>query len=242
MNGEINMDMMSVLWQVGIFASVLVFGIKIGLASGLANLSKKLFAVICIAYGGGVVLISAIASLYAEQLIQAIYGYNTIFYIIMASIMIIAGLFTIREWKIHDKNTSTATSLAIIAPCPCCFGSIIASVLVVAPTIGVSSLNLSWYAAAALVGVMIVTYLASNTIIRFISKPYPVVLGNFMLLLGAYFLLSAIVIPNIAGALTKTMSPISLGSPQDILMIILAFAILIVGGMVLTKRGKNILE
>ncbi len=236
------MDMMSVLWQVGIFASVLVFGIKIGLASGLADLSKKLFAVICIAYGGGVVLISAIASLYADQLIQAIYGYNTIFYIIMASIMIIAGLFTIREWKIHDKNTSTATSLAIIAPCPCCFGSIIASVLVVAPTIGVSSLNLSWYAAAALVGVMIVTYLASNTIIRFISKPYPVVLGNFMLLLGAYFLLSAIVIPNIAGALTKTMSPISIGSPQDILMIILAFAILIVGGMVLTKRGRNILE
>ncbi len=236
------MDMMSVLWQVGIFASVLVFGIKIGLASGLANLSKKLFAVICIAYGGGIVLISAVASLYADQLIQAIYGYNTIFYIIMASIMIIAGLFTIREWKIHDKNTSTATSLAIIAPCPCCFGSIIASVLVVAPTIGISSLNLSWYAAAALVGVMIVTYLASNTIIRFISKPYPIVLGNFMLLLGAYFLLSAIVIPNIAGALTKTMSPISIGSPQDILMIILAFAILIVGGMVLTKRGRNILE
>ena len=92
------MDMMGVLWQVGIFASVLVFGVKIGLASGLANLSKKLFAVICIAYGGGVVLISAIASLYSEQLVQAIYSYNTIFYIIMASIMIIAGLFTIREW------------------------------------------------------------------------------------------------------------------------------------------------
>ena len=221
------------------FCGKLVF---LGLASGLANLSKKLFAIICIAYGGGVVLISAIASLYADQLIQAIYGYNTIFYIIMASIMIIAGLFTIREWKIHDKNTSTATSLAIIAPCPCCFGSIIASVLIVAPTIGVSSLNLSWYAAAALVAVMVVTYLASNTIIRFIRKPYPIVLGNFMLLLGAYFLLSAIVIPNIAGALTKTISPITIGSPQDILMIILVFAILIVGGMVLTKRGRNILE
>ena len=235
------MDMMSVLWQVGIFASVLVFGIKIGLASGLANLSKKLFAVICILYGGGVVLISAIASLYADQLIEAIYGYNTIFYIIMASIMIIAGLVTIREWKIHDKNTSTATSLAIIAPCPCCFGSIIASVLVVAPTIGVSSLNLSWYAAAALVAVMIITYFASNTIIRFINKPYPIVLGNFMLLLGAYFLLSAIVIPNIAGVLSKTLTPISIGSPQDILMIIVAFAILIVGGVVLNRRG-NILE
>ena len=236
------MDMMSVLWQVGIFASVLVFGIKVGLASGLANLPKKLLAIICILYGGGVLVISYIASFFAEQLVQAIYSYNTIFYIIMASIMIIAGLFTIREWKIHDKNTSTATSLAIIAPCPCCFGSIIASVLVVAPTIGVTSLDLSWYAAAALVGVIVVTYFASNTIVRFIKKPYPVILGNFMLLLGAYFLLSAIVIPNIAGALSKTMSPITIGSPQDILLIILAFAILIVGGIVLTKRGRNILE
>lgn len=236
------MDMMSVLWQVGIFASVLVFGIKVGLASGLANLPKKLLAIICISYGGGVLVISYIASFFAEQLVQAIYSYNTIFYIIMASIMIVAGLFTIREWKIHDKNTSTATSLAIIAPCPCCFGSIIASVLIVAPTIGVSSLDLSWYAAAALVGVIAVTYFASNTIVRFIKKPYPVVLGNFMLLLGAYFLLSAIVIPNIAGALSKTMSPITIGSPQDILMIILAFAILIVGGIFLTKKGRNILE
>ncbi len=236
------MDMMTVLWQVGIFAAVIVFGVKIGLASGLANLSKKLFAIICIAYGGGVIGISAIASLFADQLVQAIYSYNTLFYIAMASVMIIAGLFTIREWKIHDKNTSTATSLAIIAPCPCCFGSIIASVLIVAPTIGVSSLDLSWYAALALVGVMIVTYVASNTIVRVINRPYPIVLGNFMLLLGAYFLLSAIVIPNIAGVLSKTSSPVSISSPQDVLMVILAFAILLVGGMVLKKRGRSILE
>ena len=236
------MDMMTVLWQFGIFAAVIVFGVKIGLASGLANLSKKLFAIICIAYGGGVIGISAIASLFADQLVQAIYSYNTLFYIAMASVMIIAGLFTIREWKIHDKNTSTATSLAIIAPCPCCFGSIIASVLIVAPTIGVSSLDLSWYAALALVGVMIVTYVASNTIVRVINRPYPIVLGNFMLLLGAYFLLSAIVIPNIAGVLSKTSSPVSISSPQDVLMVILAFAILLVGGMVLKKRGRSILE
>jgi len=232
------MDMMSILWQVGIFASVLVFGIKIGLASGLANLPRKLFAIICIAYGGGVVAISAIASLFAEQLVQAIYSYNSIFYIIMASIMIIAGLFTIREWKIHDKNTSTATSLAIIAPCPCCFGSIIASVLIVAPTVGVSSLNLSGYAAVALVAVMVVTYFASNIIVKFIKKPYPIILGNFMLLLGAYFLLSAIVIPNIAGVLSKNLTPITIGSPQDLLMIVLSFAILVVGGIILYRRGS----
>ena len=101
---------------------------------------------------------------------------------------------------------------------------------------------MSWYAAGALVGIMIVTYFASNTIVRVINRPYPIVLGNFMLLLGAYFLLSAIVIPNIAGVLTKTPSPITIGSPQDLFMIIIAFAILLFGGIILTNRGRNILK
>ena len=77
------MDIMSVLWQFGIFASVVIFGIKIGLASGLADLSKKLFAGICISYGAGIIIISYIASFFTDQLVQAIYGYNTMFTIII---------------------------------------------------------------------------------------------------------------------------------------------------------------
>jgi hypothetical protein len=50
------------------------------------------------------------------------------------------------------------------------------------------------------------------------------------------------VIPNIAGVLQRTTSPITIGSPQDILMVILAFAILIAGGIVLKKNSRNILE
>jgi len=236
------MDMMSMLWQVGILAAILVFGVKVGLASGLANLSKKLFAIICIGYGGGVLIISAIASLYADQLVQIIYGYNTIFYIIMALIMILAGLFTIREWKLHEKNTSTATSLAVIAPCPCCFGSIVASILIVAPTLGIGAFQLSWYAAAALVIVIAVTYFASNTIVNFINRPYPIILGNFMLLLGAYFLLSAIVIPNIAGSLSKKFSEITIASPETIIVVIVALIVLVIVGIFLNKSSKGLLD
>ena len=55
------MDMMSVMWQFGVLAAVIIFGIKIGLASGLANLSKKLFACICVGYGG---LVDVLPELY----------------------------------------------------------------------------------------------------------------------------------------------------------------------------------
>ncbi len=233
---------MSVLWQFGILAAILVFGIKVGLASGLANLSKKLLAIICVGYGGGVLIISAVASLYAEQLTQAIYSYNSVFYIIMALIMIIAGLITIREWKVHDHNTSTATSLAVIAPCPCCFGSIVASILIVAPTIGVGAFYLSWFAAAALVAVIIITYFASNIIVKLTSKPYPIILGNFMLLLGAYFLLSAIVIPNIAGSLTKDFKDLTMNSPESIIAVIFMIVVLVIIGVFLSKKSKSLLE
>lgn len=236
------MDMMSVLWQFGILAAILVFGVKVGLASGLANLSKKLLAIICIGYGGGVLLISAVASLYAEQLTQAIYSYNSVFYIIMALIMIIAGLITIREWKVHDHNTSTATSLAVIAPCPCCFGSIVASILIVAPTIGVGAFYLSWFAAAALVAVILIAYFASNIVVKYTSKPYPIILGNFMLLLGAYFLLSAIVIPNIAGSLSKDFSDLTMSSPGSIIAIVVMIIVLVAVGIFLNKRSKSLLD
>ena len=216
------MDMMSVMWQFGVLAAVIIFGIKIGLASGLANLSKKLFACICVGYGGGVLLCTYVASFFAEQITEAIYSYNTVFYIIMASIMIIAGLFTIREWKVHDKNTTTATC--------------------VAPTVGFSFMGLSKYVAAALLVVMIVTYFVSNTIIKFIDKPYPIVLGNFMLFLGAYFLLSAIVIPSIAQAMQGQFGGVTMIDSQSLILILVALVALVIVGVVLYKRSDNLLK
>ena len=63
-----------------------------------------------------------------------------------------------------------------------------------------------------------------------------------MLLLGAYFLLSAIVIPNIAGALSKQFGTVEMGSMESIVAVIVAIIILIVVGIFLNRRGKSLLE
>ena len=168
------------LWQFGILAAVLVFGIKLGLAVGLANLSKKYLATVCAGYGAGVLILAEISSHYANEITDLIYTYNSLFFIIMAIIMILAGIFTIREWKVFEKNTTAATCAAVIAPCPCCFGSIVVSILLVAPTVGLGAVDLSKYVALALVLTIVVTYFASNVFVRYVDKPYPIVLGNFM--------------------------------------------------------------
>ena len=204
------MEIISMLWQIGILSAVLIFGIKLGLATGLANMSKKYLALVSIGYGGGVLVLTEISSFYTAQITDLIYTYNFEFFLIMAVIMILAGIFTIREYKVFERNTTAATCMAVVAPCPCCFGSIIVSIMLVAPTVGLGLLDLSVVVAAALVLTIVVTYFASNYLIRFIKKPYPIVLGNFMFFLGIYFLLSALFLPSITAMISNPMEAITI--------------------------------
>ena len=137
------LDAINILWQLGILSAVLIFGVKLGLATGLANMSKKYLALVSIGYGGGVLILTEISSFFTDQITDLIYTYNFEFFLIMAIIMILAGIFTIREYKVFERNTTAATCMAVVAPCPCCFGSILVSILLVAPTVGLGLMNLS---------------------------------------------------------------------------------------------------
>ncbi len=46
--------MLELLWQMGILSAILVFGVKIGLASGFAGLSKKAAVAVSAGYGLGI--------------------------------------------------------------------------------------------------------------------------------------------------------------------------------------------
>lgn len=232
------MDVINMLWQLGILAAVLIFGFKLGLATGLANMSKKYLAWVSIGYGGGVLVLAEISSFYTNQITELIYAYNFEFFLIMAVIMIAAGIFTIREYKVFERNTTAATCMAVVAPCPCCFGSIIVSILLVAPTVGLGTVELSVYVALALVLTIVLTYFASNYLIKFINKPYPIVLGNFMFFLGIYFLLSALFLPNIATMLGNPMDAITIGSVNHLIgVLILIVLVMVLGGIYYKKHN-----
>lgn len=232
------MDVINMLWQLGILAAVLIFGFKLGLATGLANMSKKYLAWVSIGYGGGVLVLAEISSFYTNQITELIYAYNFEFFLIMAIIMIAAGIFTIREYKVFERNTTAATCMAVVAPCPCCFGSIIVSILLVAPTVGLGTVELSVYVALALVLTIVLTYFASNYLIKFIKKPYPIVLGNFMFFLGIYFLLSALFLPNIATMLGNPMDAITIGSVNHLVgVLILIVLVMVLGGIYYKKHN-----
>lgn len=235
----INLDAVNILWQVGILSAVLIFGIKLGLATGLANMSKKYLALVSIGYGGGVLILTEISSHFTNQITDLIYTYNFEFFLIMAVIMILAGIFTIREYKVFEKNTTKATCMAVVAPCPCCFGSIIVSIMLVAPSVGLGLIDLSFIVAGALVLTIVLTYFSSNYLVKFINKPYPIVLGNFMFFLGIYFLLSALFLPNITAMIQNPMDAIMISSPYSLIgALMLVIVIVVIGGLI-SRRNSN---
>ena len=208
------MDAINILWQVGILSAVLIFGIKLGLATGLANMSKRYLAVVSIGYGAGVLILTEISSFFTQQITDLIYTYNFEFFLIMAIIMILAGIFTIREYKVFEKNTTAATCMAIVAPCPCCFGSIIVSIMLVAPTVGLGLMNLSVIVAIALVLTIVVTYYASNYLV-------------------------ALFLPNITAMIQNPMEAISIASPYSLIgALVLVLVIVVIGG-VISRRSSN---
>lgn len=230
------MNPMDILWQAGVIAAIIVFGVKIGLGSAMANLSKKSILLLIAIYGIGIYIATQIASIYSSQFTNFVISYNMPIFIVMSIIMILAGLTSIREWKVHKCNTSTTSALAVIAPSPCCFLSITITAIFVAPIIGLSIGELSPIISIILALVIIVSYFSANIIVNFIKKPYPIILGNFMLFLGVYFLLAALLLPNLIEGFKKIMKPISLIDVNLMIYLIPVILLLLIVGAFFSKK------
>jgi len=234
--------MWEILWQMGILSAILFFAFKIGMAMGFANLSKKVAAGIAIGYGLGILILTKIASNYTDFMYKLMYDYNSVIFLLMGAVILYAGFHTIKEWKINHKNQSSATCMAMIAPCPCCFGAVLAVIILMSPVIGASSFVIGQYSAFALAVLIAVFYLLSNMITRFLKKPFPIVLGNFMLFMGFYFLGSAIVIPNIAAVLQAKMNPVTIPSVDVFIYACITVVALMVIGIFTTKKYSSLVH
>ena len=236
------MEIANLLWQAGILSVLLIFGVKIGLAMGFAGLSRKMAAIIIAGYGLGVYALSALADAYMNSIQGLFNTYSSLITIIMAAILIFAGVHTLREWKEHRRDTAKTACVAMVAPCPCCFGAVIVSIILVSPIIGVSAATLGKYSGIILAAFIGFFYIFANGISAAIRKPYPVLLGNFMLFAGLYFLTAAIVLPNVNSVMSMKMTPLTVPGIDTIIYVFLGTLALMGLGIYLNKRKSTFIE
>ena len=233
-------NMLEQFWQYGILAAVLVFGVKIGLALGFSGIRRKTIGLILAGYAIGLILLSYICQPFTQQVYDIVYGYSGAIFAVIALIIVITGFKTIYDWKVTGKDVGSATCMAVVAPCPCCFGAILASVILVAPVAGVSTVYLGSFSALALVVVMGVTYFISSEIVKRMKQPYPLVLGNFMIFIGIYFVLCLMILPNVS--LLTLGSAISINSTTSFWEMVIALLIMMGLGVLIAKRKSYFLK
>lgn len=225
------------LWRFGILSVIIVFSVKIGLAMGFANLKKSYAFILTLTTGFSIIGLSIICQPYIDIIYQIVSQYSNILFGIMSVIIFYAGFDTIKQWKQNHKDHSSATSLAMVVPCPCCVAAVIGSIIVVSPIIGISAAIVGSYSGILLMVLIVIFYFLSEKIVKVIKKPYSVVLGNFMMFVGLYFIIAMIILPNIGTAFSQETHPITINSPLSILIMVLIMS-LIIGISVFVNNRK----
>ena len=232
--------MLEQFWQYGILAAVLIFGLKIGLALGFSGIEKKKVLLILVGYGVALTIFSYVLTPYTQQVYTFVYQYTSGIFACIAIVILITGFKTIYDWKVTGKDVGSGTCMAVVAPCPCCFGAILASIMLVAPIAGVSSITLGVFSSVALVLVMGITYFLSMQIVKRMKQPYPIVLGNFMIFIGLYFVLCLIILQNMAYITTGTS--IEIQSIENVSLMIVSVLCLLIAGGIFARNKSYFLE
>lgn len=227
----------SILLEIITILSVLVYGVNIGLSIGLANLSKKVILLVCILYGGSIFLLGSFVTKYSGVLIEFMNANNTFTNLALAVMLILAGILTIREWRMHDNNTIISILLSTIVPYICFMISLMFLNASLTTVIDLNSLNVKAYMALVLIAVILITYFISKRS-KNNKKPYQIILGNYMTTLGAYYLVTTLISPNMLMMRNEKLAVITIESPLNLFLIVSAFVIIVIIGIYLNKKDN----
>jgi predicted transporter len=230
------MDYLVILQLITIL-SVLVYGVNIGLSTGLANLSKKVISLICILYGGSVFLLGSFVSSYANIILEFISANSMFSNLTLAVLLIVAGILTIREWRLHDNNTIVSILLSTVVPYICFMISLMFLNSSLSSLMDLNSIKVKGVISLFLIIIILLTYFISKHS-KISKKPYQIVLGNYMITLGAYYLVSTLISPNMMIMRSEKLAAITISSPIALLSVVFLVVVMIAIGVMLNREDN----
>lgn len=207
------------LWEIGLPAGAGVFGAMIGLFLGLGGLRPRVG--LALIAGCGLlfhVLMLPVVRHLGTQFPQAS-KYNYVLFLAAGVVVLWAGLRVLREEDRPGSDPLQGGWARFAAPCFACFGaafSVLFAAGASAPGPGVLEGAAARCATAALVAGGGGAFLLAGRTVRFLRRPYPVLLGHLMLSGGFCFLVLALVVPQLAYLDGVRFAPLLMPSLGDL--------------------------
>ena len=227
--------MAELIWECLIVSMILLFGINIGLAMGLTRLPKKKILTIPVAYGAILFIMSTVANFYSNTSYDVFNSYIPEIMGFIGVIIILSGTYTITKWKKRKEEFDSLISVPKLSSSICCYVGIISIVILLS-----KSTDVFWGISVAMtlaMTLLMVIFHFFSKFLRNAERPYPVLLGNFMILNGFYFLIIALFVPGIKAISSVQMSPLSIGITSSLAFLMMAGLGVFLVGVYLQKEG-----
>lgn len=233
--------MAELIWECLIISMVALFGINIGLAIGLTEFHKKEAMVVSIAYGLITLIISTLANFLNNELYGVINYYIPAIIGIIGAVTLLIGIYTVNKWRKTKEEHDSSLPAALISSSLCYFTGLGSVAVLLSKDITISFMEFSAVMAVAVILVVMALYSFSK-ILKHAEKPYPVLLGNFMILNGFYFLINAAFIPNVNEMSSLQTSALSINSDlSSLIFLIMGFAgIFLIGAYLKGEKITNL--
>jgi predicted transporter len=216
------MTFISVTWSFLIITIIILFGTMNGLGIALKKISKLNFAFITLIYAIVIFVLLFIIGLnnylsydFFNHYIAEITG-------ILGLLIFLAGILTIKNWKCN-KEITYLNNPAFTVPV---IGGTVGVTSVYALLIGPNSGNNIELMLTIFFGLLLIIFIAFGVskFLKKLEKPYPIIVTNFMVLVGFFFIMFAAFIPNIATLSNLHMNPLYIRSTDYVAFLVIAVA------------------
>lgn len=187
--------MISLITVCGILIGILIFAFKVSLGCGLSSLSRREILLVALCYLALSSLMGAVIELIPDGDLAWMLSAGMAVHVVVALLLVSLGVITAREWNQCGRDVSRRTFWALSFPCPACLAATFLSCSFLAALIEAAS----WKIGLAVGTFLFFAIIGLSEIFRRSHKA-PSAMGNAMIFVGLFYILSMLVIPAYLGS------------------------------------------
>jgi predicted transporter len=218
----------------GVLIGIIIFALKVSLGCGLASLSRNETLCIATSYLALSLVMGLALGLVPEGAISSIMKMGVTMHLAIALLLVAMGVATAREWNRHGRDLSRKTFWVLSIPCPACLAATFLSCSALA-----GLLEIDGWKVGAVVGLIFFASIAIlSTTVGKVGKA-PSALGNVMIFVGLFYILSMLLIPAYLKTQYTPFAPVTIPA-SDLFTSYLFILGLVVLGFVGRRMGVSL--
>ena len=231
-----------------ILAAVLLLGIGTGLLSKFFGYDLRKHCIIIAVLALIIASLLIVLSPFYETAISLTVN-NFFFYMIMAVISLVLGIFTICYWEKEQKYDNLLKGLLFLDFVPVSYGLFILSSAALSPsfvfdssnmTLTITTFHLAIIIAILLMFIGIVAYAFSDFIEDYRITHYPIIYGSMMIIFAFAFIVFGFLIPTISQVLQNPSTELTLMPIESGIILIVSLGLLLGLGALFKKRNNRL--